>query len=176
MKIKNLFIFIIIFFSLNLTSSKGIDSGSYLAGKYAQSQKNYSVAINFFEKAIDLNKLEEKINLDLAKELCNLYLLEGKIEKCVVLGKQVESYLTSESSMILLALIIDDIKKNNLDSALDRLERVKQDSYERFSVPIIKSWLIATKSKNLYVQYYMFTRVFQKNTFSRKLKVQPTKH
>ena len=114
--------------------------GNYLAAKHALSNKDYSTAIFFFEKTLDINKVNEKPNQEIAKELCTLYLLEGSIGKCVSIGKKIEKYLNEESAPILLALIIDDIKKNNLDSAVKRLKKVKKHSYERFSIPIINSW------------------------------------
>ena len=61
-----------------------------MAAKHALSNKDNSVAIFFFEKSLDINKVDEKPNQEIAKELCILYLLEGYIEKCVSIGKKIE--------------------------------------------------------------------------------------
>jgi len=146
-RFKLLLFFLLISFFITRFSN-AFETGNYLAAKHAVSNKDYSAAILFFEKTLDINKVDEKPNQEIAKELCTLYLLEGSIEKCVSIGKKIEKYLNEESASILLALITDDIKRNNLDSALKRLKKVKKHSYERFSIPIINAWIIAVKNKN----------------------------
>ncbi len=145
------FIIIFFFFFYSYKSLLAIDSGNYLAGKSALSNKDNKAAIYYFKNAIDLNKIDTEIGQNVAKKLCNLYLLEGDIHNCILIGKKIETNLTSdniENTNILLALTVDDIKKKNFSSAIDRLKKIKKSSYERFLVPIIESWLIAEKEKN----------------------------
>ena len=135
----------------NLNISLAVDSGNYLAGRYALSNKDYDSAINFFEKSIDINKIDpekQKDDLDVSKELCTLYLLKGQINKCVFIAKKFEDYLKQESVEILLALTVYDIKNRNFDSALEKIKKIQKDSYERYSIPIIEAWLIAIEKKN----------------------------
>ena len=149
MKFRFLLFFLLSFFFENISLS--LDSGNYLAGRYALSKKDYDSAINFFEKAIDINNInkeDHKEDLDVKKELCTLYLLKNKINKCVLIGKKIEKYLFEESTLIFLALIVDDIKNKNLNSALERTKKIKRDSYERFSIPIIRAWITAAEKKN----------------------------
>ena len=83
MKFKFLIFFLLLFFFQNISSA--IDYGNYLAGRYALSKKDYEEAIIFLEQASDINNIHEKskeYDLDIQKELCNLYLLTGKINKC----------------------------------------------------------------------------------------------
>ena len=146
--------FIIIFFlSFYFQNSLlAIDFGNYLAGESALINKDNKAAIHYFENAINLNKLDTKYGHDIAEKLCTLYLLEGDINNCILLGKKIEKNITSnsiESTNILMALVIGDIKKKNINSALNRLKKIKKTSYERFSVPIIEAWLIAQEKKNL---------------------------
>ena len=146
--------FIIIFF-LSFYFHKSllaIDFGNYLAGESALINKDNKAAIHYFENSINLNKLDTKYDHDIAEKLCTLYLLEGDINNCILLGKKIEKNITSnsiESTNILMALVIGDIKKKNINSALNRLKKIKKTSYERFSVPIIEAWLIAQEKKNL---------------------------
>ena len=108
MKFKFLIFFLLLFFFQNISSA--IDYGNYLAGRYALSKKDYDSAINFFEKAIDINNInkeDHKKDLDVKKELCTLYLLKNKINKCVLIGKKIEKYLFEESTLIFLLFIIN---------------------------------------------------------------------
>ena len=144
MKFKFLIFFLLLFFFQNISSA--IDYGNYLAGRYALSKKDYEEAIIFLEQASDINNIHEKskeYDLDIQKELCNLYLLTGKINKCVSIAQKIQKHLSETPTMILLTLIMNDIKKRNFNSALEKTKKVKKDSYERFSIPIINAWLIA---------------------------------
>ena len=147
--------FFIIYFFISFYFCKSliaIDFGNYLAGESALINKDNKAAINYFEQAIDFNKLDTEYGYDLAEKLCSLYLLEGDINSCISLGKKIEKKLTSqsiESTNILMALVVGDIKNKEINSALNRLKKIKKSSYERFSVPIIEAWLIAEEKKNL---------------------------
>ena len=81
MRSKFLLFFFLLFFA---NVSLAVNSGDYLAGRYALLNKDYNAAINFFEKSLDINKINKKNdngNLEIAKELCTLYLLTNKINK-----------------------------------------------------------------------------------------------
>ena len=82
--------FIIIFFLFFYfqNSLLAIDLGNYLAGESALINKDNKAAIHHFKKAIDLNKLDTEYGQDIAKKLCHLYLLEGEIDNCILLGKK----------------------------------------------------------------------------------------
>tara|TARA_Y100000590_G_scaffold466365_1_gene641453 strand:- start:182 stop:1876 length:1695 start_codon:yes stop_codon:yes gene_type:complete len=128
-----------------------IDSGNYLAGESAFNNKDNKAAIYYFENALDLNKIDKEIGHNIAVKLCTLYLLEGEIDKCILLGKKIEKNLTSnsiENTNILITLIVGDIKEKKFNSALNRLKTIKRSSYERFSVPIMEAWLIAGEKRN----------------------------
>ena len=118
--------FIIIFLFLNFHKSLlAIDFGNYLAGESALNNKDNKAAIYYFKNAIDLNKPDTKFGQDVAQKLCALYLLEGEIDKCILLGKKIEKNLTSDSIVntnILMALIVGDIKKKKFSSALNKLK------------------------------------------------------
>ena len=147
------FLFIIFFFLLYFNKLVlAIDFGSYLAGESALINKDNQSAIYHFKNAINLKELDTEYGHDIAKKLCNLYLLEGDIENCILLGKKIEKKLSSNSidnANILMALIVADIKEKKINSALTRLKKIEKSSYERFSVPIIEAWLIAVEKKNL---------------------------
>ena len=146
------FIIIFFFFFYFHKSLLAVDSGNYLAGESAFNNKDNKTAIYYFKNAIDLNKLDTEFGQNIAKKLCVLYLLEGEIDKCILIGKKIEKNLTSDSiqnANILMALIVGDIKGKNFNSALNRLKKIKKNSYERFSVPIIESWIIAGQERNL---------------------------
>ena len=129
-----------------------IDFGSYLAGDSALINKDNQAAIYHFKNAINSKELKTEYGLDIAKKLCNLYLLEGDIDNCILLGKKIEKDISSkniDSVNILMALVVSDIKEKKINSALNRLKKIEKSSYERFSVPIIEAWLIALEKKNL---------------------------
>ena len=149
---KKYFIIIFFLFFYFQKSLLAIDFGNYLAGESALINKDNKEAIHYFENAINLNKLDTKYGHDIAEKLCTLYLLEGDINNCILLGKKIEKNITSnsiEGTNILMALVIGDIQKKNINSALNRLKKIKKTSYERFSVPIIEAWLIVQEKKNL---------------------------
>ena len=110
--------FIIIFLFLNFQKSLlAIDFGNYLAGESALNNKDNKAAIYYFKNVIDLNKPDTEFGQDVARKLCVLYLLEGEIDKCILLGKKIEKNLTSDSitnTNILMALIVGDIKKKKI--------------------------------------------------------------
>ena len=146
------FIIIFFFFFYFHKSLLAIDSGNYLAGESAFNNKDNKTAIYYFKNAIDLNKLDTEFGQSIAKKLCVLYLLEGEIDKCILIGKKIEKNLTSisiEDTNILMALIVGDIKGKKFNSALKRLKKIKKNSYERFLVPIIEAWIIAGEERNL---------------------------
>ena len=129
---KKYFIIIFFLFFYFQKSLLAIDFGNYLAGESALNNKDNKAAIHYFENAINLNKLDTKYGHDIAEKLCTLYLLEGDINNCILLGKKIEKNLTSDSitnANILMALIVGDIKKKNINSALNRLKKIKKTSY-----------------------------------------------
>ena len=147
---KKLFIIIFFFFYFH-RSLFAIDYGNFLAGESALNNKDNKTAIYFFQNAIDFNKLDTKFEQDVARKLCNSYLIVGDINKCIKLGKKIQKNLKSDSiqnSNILMALVLSDIKEKKFNSALKKLNKIKKSSYERFSVPIIEAWLIAEEKKN----------------------------
>ncbi len=148
---KKFLIIIFIFFLYFNKLVLAIDFGSYLAGESALTNKDNQSAIYHFKNAINSKELDTEHGYDIAKKLCNLYLLEGDIENCILLGKKIEKKLSSNSidnANILMALIVADIKEKKINSALTRLKKIEKSSYERFSVPIIEAWLIALEKKN----------------------------
>jgi len=148
---KKFLIIIFIFFLYFNKLVLAIDFGSYLAGESALTNKDNQSAIYHFKNAINSKELDTEHGYDIAKKLCNLYLLEGDIENCILLGKKIEKKLSSNSidnANILMALIVADIKEKKINSALARLKKMEKSSYERFSVPIIEAWLIALEKKN----------------------------
>ena len=148
---KKLFIIIFLLFFYFNKSLLAIDFGNYLAGESALINKDTKTAIYHFKNAIDLNKLDTEYGQNIVEKLCTLYLLEGDIDNCILLGKKIEKNLASdtiENTFFLMALVVGDIKKKKNNSALNRLKKIKKDSYERFSVPIIEAWLIAEEKKN----------------------------
>ena len=149
---KKTFLLIIIFLFSFQKLLNAVDFGNYLAGESANAKKENKLAINYFKNAIDLDNLDTEYSKDVAKKLCNLYLLEGEINNCISIGRKIEKNLTSktiESTNILMALIIGDIKDKNLGSAMNRIKKIRKSSYERFSVPIIEAWLISENDNNL---------------------------
>ena len=93
-KILILFFFVFSCFNKPLLS---IDFGSYLAGESAYVNKDNKAAIYHFNKALNLNEINTEYGRDIAEKLCSLYLLEGKIEECVLLAERIERDLESES-------------------------------------------------------------------------------
>ena len=94
-----------------------IDFGSYLAGESAYVNKDNKAAIYHFNKALNLNEINTEYGRDIAEKLCSLYLLEGKIEECVLLAERIERDLESESidsTNIRMALVVSDIKKKKI--------------------------------------------------------------
>jgi len=149
---KKYFIIIFFLFFYFQKSLLAIDSGNYLAGESAFNNKDNKTAIYYFKNAIDLNKLDTEFGQNITKKLCVLYLLEGEIDKCILIGKKIEKNLTSDSienTNILMALIVGDIKRKKFNSALNRLKKINKSSFERFSVPIIEAWIIAGEERNL---------------------------
>ena len=148
-----LFFLIISYISFIFSNSlTALDYGDYLAGDSAYRNANNQKAIIHFKKALDLNNLDTSYGQDIAQKLCTLYLLEGEIINCISLGKKIENKLNFDdlnSINILMSLVVSDIKEKKFKSALSKLKKMKKSSYERFSVPIIQSWLIAEETKNL---------------------------
>ena len=83
------FIVIFFFFFYFHKPLLAIDSGNYLAGKSALNNKDNKAAIYYFKNALGLNKIDTEIRQNIAKKLCNLYLLEGDINSCILIGKKI---------------------------------------------------------------------------------------
>jgi tetratricopeptide (TPR) repeat protein len=127
---------------LGATGAEGepIDSplGSYLAGRFARSERDTAAAAEFYEDAL----AEDPDNPALLQRTFLAMLAEGRMERAIELaGRRAEDEPRAVISEMVLA--IEDIRTGRLASARERLQQKEQGGFGSLLRPLALAWIEA---------------------------------
>lgn len=122
--------------------SAGSATGSYLAGRYAQHQDDWTAAARFTAQALAADPDDQA----LLRRTFLLRLGEGQIDTAIgyaarLLGEQ------GEPQMALTLLAADALAKGKLDEADGYAARLPADGLGRFITPLTRAWLATSRGK-----------------------------
>ncbi|ANC92850.1 tetratricopeptide repeat protein [Azospirillum humicireducens] len=122
--------------------SAGSATGSYLAGRYAQHQDDWTAAARFTAQALAADPDDQA----LLRRSFLLRLGEGQIDTAIgyatrLLGEQ------GEPQMALTLLAADALAKGRLDEADGYAARLPNDGLGRFITPLTRAWLAASRGR-----------------------------
>ena len=120
----------------------GSATGSYLAGRYAQHQDDWTAAARFTAQALAADPDDPA----LLRRTFLLRLGEGQIDTAIgyaarLLGEQ------GEPQMALTLLAADALAKGKLDEADGYAARLPTDGLGRFITPLTRAWLATARGK-----------------------------
>ncbi|BAI76553.1 TPR repeat-containing protein (plasmid) [Azospirillum sp. B510] len=120
----------------------GSATGSYLAGRYAQHQDDWTAAARFTAQALAADPDDDS----LLRRTFLLRLGEGRIDTALgyaarLLGEQ------GEPQMALTLLTADALARGGLDEADGYAARLPSDGLGRFLTPLTRAWLAAARGK-----------------------------
>lgn len=132
--------------SIQLKTTRSIphdaDLGSYLAGYFAQNDRNYHYAAHYFEKVLQ----KDENYHELKQSLLMYYLLTGQIDKAVLLIPQ--PIQASESTLLSTPVIIADFfNKKEYQKVLDFLKAKKSSHSDIYATPLLSAWAYAGLNK-----------------------------
>ena len=131
-------------FGAGLPEGEVVDSplGSYLAGRFARSERDTAAAAEFYEDAL----ADDPENPALLQRTFLAMLAEGRMERAIDLaGRRMEDEPRAVISEMVLA--IEDIREGRLESARERLQQEGQGGFGSLLRPLAIGWLEAGLGK-----------------------------
>lgn len=117
-------------------------AGSYLASQFAQYRQDWGTANKYIDKLIQL----DPENLDLQQRAMILAMQSGDAERAIAMSRRV----LDEDSKNLLGLLfvgVDEIARQEYDSAVSTLSKMPQNGIADFIRPILIAWSEAPNKK-----------------------------
>jgi len=120
-------------------------SGNYLAGQFAQREKDWEKASNFLSRVLE----EEPDNTVLQKHAMVLAMASGHVNRAIGLAKQSIEGKEPDADDVLATLFIalEDFENENYLGAIDSLNKTEAGSVAAFIVPILKLWADTAQGK-----------------------------
>jgi tetratricopeptide (TPR) repeat protein len=117
-------------------------SGNYLAGRHAQSRRDFDAAAGFLGKALK----DDPENLTLMRQAYRLKLANGDIASGTDLAKRVLK-VEPNAALANLGLIAEDVKANRFADAYKRASGLPTQGLNTFLGPLTKAWTLAGQNK-----------------------------
>lgn len=111
-------------------------AGSYLSGRFAKDNGDIASAIYYLTKV----HAEKPENLDVARQLQGMLLLEGRTEEAAALAEDIHA-LDKKDALSNLLLSLKAIKNKETQKALELLESSSELGRVQLWEPLITSWL-----------------------------------
>ena len=112
--------------------------GNYLAGRFAERQKDYARAAVAFGRALD----DFPDNVRLMRRTFFLSLEAGEFDTALRMARKLEESGVKISTAQLL-LAAESVNKEDFAGALQRLESIDREDLARYSVPLALAWALA---------------------------------
>ncbi len=117
-------------------------SGSYLAARFAQQQKDWQQASYFMQQV-----LSKDINNDNIRQRSFLLSLgSGEFETAIDLAKQI-ALKEQENEIVYLTLIAKNINENNFDEAWKYTSHLNGNQFNEYMQTVIRAWLVTLSDK-----------------------------
>lgn len=120
-------------------------AGDFLASYHAQSQYDWKSANEFLERVL----AQDPENPELIRRSMVLAMGAGDLETAAARAQKLATLLPNDPSNALgiMILSVDEIKKGDLDAALNQIEKMPKGDMTDFIRPIIRSWILAGQGK-----------------------------
>ena len=109
--------------------------GNYLAGRFAHSQRDMSVAAQYLMAVLD----EDPGNSELLRRAFMVMAIEGRMDQATSLARRLVA-LDETVPFAPYALIVDDFKHGRFAEAETRLKGLSTSGFNAFMVPLLGAW------------------------------------
>jgi len=122
------------------TPAEGSVFGSFLAGRFAESESDLTFAATMMERVLEENPDDKRI----LRRAFILTLGAGMPKRAAELAQR---YLDGGGTLTSASLLVaaQDLKSGKYDAALSRIEALPNSGLGRFAKPLGRSWLLAAK-------------------------------
>lgn len=122
------------------TPAEGSVFGSFLAGRFAESESDLNFAAGMMERVLEENPDDKRI----LRRAFILTLGAGNPKRAAELAKR---YLDGGGTLTSASLLVAarDMKSGKYDAALSRIEALPNSGLGRFAKPLGRAWLLAAK-------------------------------
>jgi len=119
-------------------------SGNYLAGRFAQSQRDMDTAVEYLSKALE----KSPTTPDLLRRSFVLLAVEGRMREASALAKRVVG-VNANAPIARLALVSADIRGGDYEAADRKLVGLPQGGINAYMVPLLRSWTQLAMGKSV---------------------------
>jgi tetratricopeptide (TPR) repeat protein len=122
------------------TPAEGSVFGSFLAGRFAESESDLTFAAGMMERVLEENPDDKRI----LRRAFILTLGAGKPQRAAEFA---ERYLDGGGTLTSASLLVaaQDLKSGKYDAALKRIDALPNSGLGRFAKPLGRAWLLAAK-------------------------------
>lgn len=122
------------------TPAEGSVFGSFLAGRFAESESDLTFAAGMMERVLEENPDDKRI----LRRAFILTLGAGKPKRAAEFA---ERYLDGGGTLTSASLLVaaQDLKSGKYDAALKRIDALPNSGLGRFAKPLGRAWLLAAK-------------------------------
>lgn len=113
-------------------------TGSYLAGRHAQNQRDISAAAKYLGQALE----RDPANENLIRRAFVLLLADGKVDEAIPHARTILSFQPKEP-IANAALAVHAIKTGDLQAANEGLAKLPDDGINRYIAPVLRAWALA---------------------------------
>lgn len=120
-------------------------SGNYLAGQFAQREKDWEKASDFMSRVLE----KEPDNIVLKKHTMVLAMASGHVNRAVALAKQTfgDEEPSADDVLATLFIALEDFESENYLGSVETLNKTEPGSVAAFIVPILKLWADTAQGK-----------------------------
>jgi tetratricopeptide (TPR) repeat protein len=124
-------------------SEPGIgDFGSFLAGMHAKEVRDFGAMADYLSRVL----AHDPDNIDLLQQGFIAMASGGRLGEAAEIGRKLESQAAG-SDTVSLVLAIQDLRTDKRTAALNRLGALSTDGLNRFTVPLVRSWILLEDGK-----------------------------
>ncbi len=115
----------------------GVSSlGSYLAGRFAHTHRDYSSAAEHLLRALR----HDADNPSLLRRTVSLLIADGRVEEAIELSRRLTE-IDADARLARLLLGLQDARRGDFEAALDHVARIRWSGVYAFLLPAIEGWM-----------------------------------
>jgi tetratricopeptide (TPR) repeat protein len=118
------------------------DYGSFLAGMHAKQIRDFGAMADYLSRIL----AHDPDNVDLLQQGFIAMASGGRLTEAAEIGRKLEAQAAG-SDTVSLVLAMQDLKADKRTAALERLAGLSSDGLNKFTVPLVKSWVALEDGK-----------------------------
>ena len=118
------------------------DFGSFLAGMHAKQIRDFGAMADYLTRIL----AHDPDNVDLLQQGFIAMASGGRLTEAAEIGRKLETQ-SAGSDTVSLVLAMQDLKADKRTAALERLAGLSSDGLNKFTVPLVKSWVALEDGK-----------------------------